>query len=60
MLVPPLHEDVKVMVFPVVWVLGRIGEDISIGVPKAEFTITSLFIELVVSGVVAESVTNIQ
>ena len=40
--------------------LGRVGEDDSVGVDKAEFTTTLLFIELVVSGVEAESVTNIQ
>ena len=39
---------------------GSVGEDDRDGVPSAEFTTTSLFILLVVSGVVALSVTKIQ
>ena len=42
MLVPPLHEDVKVIVFPDAWVLGRVGEDDRVGMDKAEFTIKLL------------------
>ena len=40
--------------------LGSVGEDDRVGIPNAEFTTTSLLIELVVSGVEAESVINIQ
>ena len=60
MLVPPLHEDVNVIVFPVVWVLGSVGEDDRVGIPNAEFTTTSLFMLFVVSEEYALSVTNMQ
>ena len=50
----------NVIVLPTAWVLGRVGEDDRVGVDKAEFTTTSLFILLVVSGEYALSVTKIQ
>ena len=50
----------NVIVLPTAWVLGRVGEDDRVGVDKAEFTTTSLFMLFVVSGVEAESVTNSQ
>ena len=58
--VPPVQLAVKVIVLPAFWVDGRTGEDVRVGIPRVGFTVTSLFIELVVSAVVALSVTNMQ
>ena len=33
--VPPVHDAVKVMVFPAFWVDGRDGEEVSVGVVSA-------------------------
>ena len=55
--VPPVHDAVKVTDCPVS-MAGLDGE--IIGDDKAGLTVTSLFMLLTVTGVVAESVTNIQ
>ena len=47
--VPPLHEASKVMVFPTFCVDGSVGEDVSVGIPRAGFTVTSLFMLFVVA-----------
>ena len=56
-LVPPDHEDVKVIVLPEAWFDGREGVDVKVGVPKAEFTLTKSVPDVADVGVVAESVT---
>ena len=58
--VPPDHDAVNVIVLPTFWVDGREGEEDKEGIPKTEFTTTSLFMLFTVAGVEAESVTNIQ
>ena len=37
--VPPVHEDVKVIVFPAFWVDGRIGLEVKVGMLNAGFTV---------------------
>ena len=56
-MVPPDTDEVRVIVCPASYV-AEVGD--IVGVPRAELTITSLFTLLVVSGVEAESVRNIQ
>ena len=50
----------NVIVLPTAWVLGSVGEDDRVGVDKAGFTTTLLFMLFVVSGEYALSVTNMQ
>ena len=58
--VPPVHDDVNVIVFPTFCVDGSVGVDVNVGVPNAVFTNTTSFDDSCVTGVVALSVTPMQ
>ena len=58
--VPPDHDASNVIVLPTFCVDGSVGVDVSVGIPRAEFTVISLFMLFTVTGVEALSVTNMQ
>ena len=58
--VPPVHDDVNVIVLPTFCVDGSVGVEVNVGVPRAPFTNTTSFEDSCVTGVVALSVTPMQ